>query len=391
MTADPPHSDPAPLSPRRRRRWPTVVALVVGVVVLAALITSRIQLNEYALTPGEAESVGPLISLPSGKGHPLHGRVLLTDVNLTQLTALDYLFYRLNGDAALVSGDQLVEPGTSSNQLILQGFLEMQQAKIAAQAAAFRRLGERVTERAGGTLVYGVQEASPAAGHLAVGDIVTAVDGRPTPGVCQFIGALHRLAPGSAARLDVRPVSISGAGAVTYRRTATRVVRLGRRPKGEPAATGCPGVGASDAYLGVSIETNLVFGFPFPVRIDTADIGGPSAGLAMTLGLLDRLGGGDLTGGQTVAATGTIDPQGAVGDVGGVAQKTVAVERAGATVFLVPPEEYRAAESKDVPSLRIYPVATLAQALQVLERLGGRVPPPAAGTSARSTTTAARR
>lgn len=362
------------------------MALVVGVVVLAALVAGRIQLNEYALTPGDAQPVGPLISLPAGKGHALHGRVLLTDVNLTQLTALDYLFYRLNGDAALVNGDQLVEPGTSSTQLILQGYLEMQQAKAAAEAAAFRRLGERVTERDGGTLVYGVQDGSPAAGHLDVGDVVTAVDGRPTPGVCQFIGALHRLVPGSPARLDVRLASISSAGAVTYGRTVTSVVRLGRRPKGEPAATGCPGVASSDAYLGVSVETNLVFGFPFPVRIDTADIGGPSAGLAMALGLLDRLGGGGLTGGRTVAATGTIDPQGDVGDVGGVAQKTVAVERAGATVFLVPPQEYRAAESKDVPSLRVYPVATLAQALQVLERLGGHLPPPAR-TSPSSTTT----
>ena len=64
-------------------------------------------------------------------------------------------------------------------------------------------------------------------------------------------------------------------------------------------------------------------------------IGGPSAGLAFTLGIINTLSGGNLTGGRTVAATGTIHPDGTVGDVGGVAQKTVAVERAGATLFLV--------------------------------------------------------
>ena len=69
-----------------------------------------------------------------------------------------------------------------------------------------------------------------------------------------------------------------------------------------------------------------------------------------------------MTGGHTVAATGTIDAQGDVGDVGGVAQKTVAVENAGATIFLVPPQEYKAAMSKDRPGLKIYAVSTLDQA-----------------------------
>ena len=95
----------------------------------------------------------------------------------------------------------------------------------------------------------------------------------------------------------------------------------------------------------------------------------------MTLGVIDALDGGSLTGGRTVAATGTIDAQGDVGDVGGVAQKTVAVENAGATIFLVPPQEYKAAMSKDRPSLKVYAVSTLDQALAVLAAHGGTVPP----------------
>jgi PDZ domain-containing protein len=353
-----------------------VLALVLALLVLLAVVASRVQLSEYALTPGDAQPVVPLIHVPTATVHAVHGQVLLTDVYLTQLTLLDYLPYRLNGDASLVNADQLVEPGTSPNQLLVQGYLEMAQAKAAATAAAFRRLGDQVPERDAGTLVFGVQQGSPADGHLQAGELVTSVDGTSTPGVCQFVGALHRLRPGMVAKLMVRLARIGGAGSVTYGRTVPRAVRLGRRPQGVPGETGCPGVGASAAYLGVSVETDQVFTYPFPVRIDTAGIGGPSAGLAMTLGLLDRLSGGDLTGGRVVAATGTIDPQGNVGDVGGVAQKTVAVERAGATVFLVPPQEYSAAKSKDVPSLHIYAVATLSQALKVLARLGGHVPPP---------------
>jgi PDZ domain-containing protein len=97
----------------------------------------------------------------------------------------------------------------------------------------------------------------------------------------------------------------------------------------------------------------------------------------MTLAIIDKLYDGDLTGGAAVAATGTIDPEGDVGPIGGVKQKTVAVERAGARAFLVPAgQNYVTAKAAAAgSSLRIYSVATLAQALNDLEHLGGHVPP----------------
>jgi PDZ domain-containing protein len=138
----------------------------------------------------------------------------------------------------------------------------------------------------------------------------------------------------------------------------------------------CPGVAAGPGgYLGIETETWQDFDEPISVQVNTSDIGGPSAGLAMTLGIIGSLWRGDLTGGAVVAATGTIDPTGAVGDVGGVAQKTIAVQRAGATAFLVPPEEYAVAKSKAQGGLKVYSVATLDQALTVLHRLGGQIPP----------------
>ena len=86
----------------------------------------------------------------------------------------------------------------------------------------------------------------------------------------------------------------------------------------------------------VEMGTQPEYDFPFPIKINSDEIGGPSAGLAWTLGIINTLSGGHLTGGLTIAASGTIRPDGSVGDVGGVEQKTVAVERAGATVFFVP-------------------------------------------------------
>jgi PDZ domain-containing protein len=150
-----------------------------------------------------------------------------------------------------------------------------------------------------------------------------------------------------------------------------RQIELGTPPKGL-TASGC-GLSKPTVYLGITPNTQQSWTFPIDVTVNTVDIGGPSAGLSMTLGIIDKLSGGRLTGSHTIAATGTIDASGAVGDVGGVPQKTIAVERAGASVFFVPPQEYKAALSKDTPQLKVYEVSTLDQALTILKKLGGKV------------------
>jgi PDZ domain-containing protein len=215
-----------------------------------------------------------------------------------------------------------------------------------------------------------------------VGQIVTAVNTTPTPTICDFVGALHSLRPGDVARLRVEQSTVTDNAVLRPGPTTTVPVRLGPA-RSSTSSSGCPGVnGPSPVYLGVEVETQVDYTYPFPVRIDTSEIGGPSAGLAMTLGIIDALSTGRLTGHRVVAATGTIDAAGDVGDVGGVPQKTVAVERAGATVFFVPTVEYANAESKATPSLHVYPVSSLDQVLSILKRLGGAVP--AASTTARA-------
>ena len=118
---------------------------------------------------------------------------------------------------------------------------------------------------------------------------------------------------------------------------------------------------------------------PFEVDIRTDDIGGPSAGLAFTLALIDELSPGDLTGPQEVAVTGTISLDGSVGSIGGLTQKVSTVHQNGIKVFLVPASQ---AELDDPARLQrlndagrgeveIIPVATLVEALAALEALGG--------------------
>lgn len=116
------------------------------------------------------------------------------------------------------------------------------------------------------------------------------------------------------------------------------------------------------------------------VDLDLADVGGPSAGLLFSLGIIDLIDGdgegGGLTGGRTVAGTGTIAADGTVGPVGGVPLKTQAARRDGATVFLVPERECADAAAELPDGMRLIPVATLQEAIDGLRALakGGTVP-----------------
>lgn len=116
------------------------------------------------------------------------------------------------------------------------------------------------------------------------------------------------------------------------------------------------------------------------VQLNLADVGGPSAGLLFSLGIVNKLdgdgSGGDLTGGRTIAGTGTISADGKVGAVGGVALKTQAAQRDGASVFLVPEAECADAQTELPEGLRLVPVRTLTDAVQALRALSRGEPVP---------------
>ncbi len=353
--------------------------MVVVALVVAAVVADHVDLDYYVITPGVAQPVAPLVHVSKQRAHRLHGSVLLTDVYLTRVTALSYLYDSLRANARILPAATVLGPATPPTQLVAQGYLEMEQSQSAAKAAALTRLGYHVGVRDIGVVVFAVVPGSPAADALSVGQVVTAVEGHRTPDACAFARALASRHAGAVVHLTVERSHVGVHADLVPGPSVGETVRLGRWPSSIPHPTGtrlCPGTGwHGQGFLGVEAQTQSVFRLPFPVGLRTTSIGGPSAGLAMTLGIIDTLWDGDLTGGKAVAATGTITPTGAVGEVGGVPEKTVAVERAGATVFFVPAAQVRTARSKATPSLRVYGVSSLAQVLADLHHLGGSVPP----------------
>ena len=193
---------------------------------------------------------------------------------------------------------------------------------------------------------------------------------------CSLIATTHSIPAGTKVRLSIKRAKISGAGAIAYRTTST-VSLVTAKPPADIGSSGCAGVnGPSTSYLGVGVEDGSTYRLPARVTINTANIGGPSAGLAMTLTLIDELSRQSISGNQPIAATGTIALNGDVGDVGGVAEKTVAVQAAGAKYFFVPQVEVATAKSAAQPGLTIIGVTSLAQTLRDLRALGGAAPKP---------------
>jgi len=120
--------------------------------------------------------------------------------------------------------------------------------------------------------------------------------------------------------------------------------------------------------VGVLLEPNESIKLPLRVSIDAHGVGGPSAGLAFALDVLQELGR-NVDRGHKIAATGEIFLDGRVGPIGGIKQKTIGAREAGVDAFLVPAGQNAADARKYAHGLRIIPVKSFQQALHALATL----------------------
>lgn len=388
---------PEPPGPRRVRRWHIVVG-VVGVLFAAAVAASLISIPYYAITPGSAQSVAPLIVVPKSLERSHGGAVMLVDVQVTPMRAIEWLYFALDPAATVEKASSILGPETPA-QYGVEGVLDMADAQQAAVVVALRKLGFHVTVTPTGALLYALLPGSPAEASLAVGDVVTSVDGRTVRTAADLSRSLAGRRPGSAVTIGLQAYPnhhhqvvglhlgewhLKGSGATatldclpTSTRTSEPVAHLVDHG-GQLSLPGPGETGHAVACLGVlNVETAYDTGrLPVQVNLSSEGIVGPSAGLAFTLGLIEKLDQADLTGGHRVAATGTMSITGQVGAIGGIQQKTIAVRNAGDDIFLVPQANYATAKKYAGSSLQVFAVSTIGQAISVLERHGGKLVPP---------------
>jgi len=367
------------------RRALRIGAVVLVVLLIAAGVAARWGVPYYAITPGNALNVANLISVPKSATHTHPGRVILTDVELTQLSALAYAYYYVTNRSDIVSSAD-VTGGASSSQYEEQGVIDMVLARQAAAFVALRTLGYRPLAVPVGVVVYAIEPDTPFSSAPSVGDVLTAIDGKKVAQISDVVADLNVRTPESTVTLTYHALGRSRPSTRTftvdefYKKGSGAGLEISCRPANTRSA-GTPALSHGRVIGCLPFGGYTIFhneGEPFPVSIQSNGIIGPSAGLSFTLGVIEKLDKKDLTGGHRVAATGTMSNDGSVGAVGGVAQKTIAVREAGASVFLVPPSGLAAAKANAGPYLKVVAVSAIRQAIVALERLGGQL---AAATS----------
>jgi PDZ domain-containing protein len=350
------HGPPPAEPPAFHRRPLARVWLLVGpllVLSVVALVTSAfVDVDYILLAPGSATPVQPLVEVEDGKVFRTQGELMYTTVGVGQPSAIEAVYGWLHDDIDLFPRADI--NGDKSNEETRRESLQMMDtSKLVATKVALEKLGYTVDVSGTGVTVLSVANGLPVEGKLDPGDVITALDGDPARLDDDLRRLIEEREPGDVVTLQVER---AGTG-----RTQDVDVELAPRPQ-DPTVP----------FIGITIETrDLEFDFPVDVRIDSGKVGGPSAGLAFTLAILDRLTPGSLTGGERVAITGAINPDGSVGPVGGVAQKTVAAIDADATVFLVPGDEFDIATRVAGDDLDVIQVDTLDDALDALADRGG--------------------
>jgi PDZ domain-containing protein len=322
--------------------------ITAGLALLAVLFALWvIPADEYIFLPDPAKPVAPLVTVSGGHDPKDGGGIYFVDVVVRKATLLERLLGGLHEGADLHSPEEVIPPGVSNREQRQVDLAEMRRSQRIAAAVALRALGYEVRALPAGALVSAVQPGLPAEGKLRPTDVIVAVDGRPVRLQEDVSKAMNGKAVGTSVRFTVRR-------------------------GGEKTDVTVATVAADDdekrAIIGVFLSQATDIRLPRSVSIDTRGIGGPSAGLAFALDVMEELGR-NVDGGRKIAATGELFLNGAVGPIGGVKQKTIGARRAGVDAFLVPAGDNAREARKYAEGLRIIPVKSFQQALRALATL----------------------
>jgi PDZ domain-containing protein len=353
----PPPTTPPSTPVKKRRRWRgwrlvgVIATTVVVVLIVQVVVASQVKTPWIAFEPGSATPTDGLLTVDGAPRYDDNGNILYLTVRTNRLTALEWVFDARDPYVDIVREKDLY-PDLNQDQVRQQNLQLMKRSKSDAELVALEYLGYDVFSSAGVDVVS-VESGSAADGVLKQGDVITAVNGTTVNEAQSLVDMLRGMQPGATVTLAVTDADGSNPRSVQ--------VTLGARPDG-----------TGGGFLGISTQTHVIESPDIPVdlSIDTENVGGNSAGLAFTLTIIDALTPGSLTGDHKVAVTGTINLDGTVGDVGGVAQKSVAARRSGADTMIVPADLVNDAK-KNAGDMQVIGVSTLKEALDALTNLGG--------------------
>ena len=329
-----------------------VRTLVVGGVLFLVLLILALTLPVPYVVLGPGPTINTLgsydgqqIIMISGKSaNTTKGNLNLTTVSIStgRISAFQALAGWLAGDKVVVPRETIYPPGTSENQVAQQDAADFTDSQNSAEAAAFCELGYPK-----GYGVVGTSSIMSPKDALKLDDKLISLDGDPITSPDLIQAVLAKQTPGAKATVVVERKGVRMSVVVTM----------------QPPASGSKG-----ARIGISAANTCFADFDVNLGLNQ-EIGGPSAGTMFALGIMEKVGTEDLTGGRFIAGTGTIDTNGTVGPIGGIQLKMIAARRAGATVFLAPADNCADVRGNVPKGLKIAKITTLHSAVEALRAI----------------------
>lgn len=357
---------PASEAPREPSWWSTTAAkvgLTSLVVALVALFTMGFVPSGYVIEqPGPViNTLGtvpvkdadgnvkdiPLVTIADEQTYDTDGSLSLTTISIAgsreqSATWMELLVAWFDVSKAVLPVDEVFPEGQTVEDRNEANQVMMEDSQQRAAIAALRELGYEFDTV---PVVNSVQNGAPADGKLLPGDVLLAVDGTAITKPDE-VATIVQAADGAAVTFTVR------------------------REGAEQDVTITPHEGEVEGekrwLVGISVAS-YVEKLPVDITFEVGNVGGPSAGMMFALAIYDMLTPGELTGGAEVAGTGTIDAEGNVGAIGGIAQKMYGAKQAGADYFLAPETNCKDVVGHVPDGLQVISTATLEDSIAALE------------------------
>jgi PDZ domain-containing protein len=331
-------------SDRRSGFWPVALIGSLLFVGFLSLLAWNIELPYLAWSAGPVSDASDGIVVDDMTVYPPDGELLMLTVVSQDVNIFESVIAGVDPTVDLVRKQAVVRQGESDQEYRSRVLQQMDDSNRVAITVALEHLGYEMVPT--GVVINNVLDAVPAGTVLEPGDLVVSVNGAPVKSVDDFPPALEGYGIGDTIEMTIeRNGDVMDVSVVLAERDDS---------------PGTPMIG-----IGLSQLTEP----PFPISIQSGDVGGPSAGMMHTLAIIDTLTPGELTNGHVVAGTGTIQLDGTVGNIGGVRQKVVGAEAAGAEYIMVPQGNYESALTAERDHIQIVPISTLDDAISFLEGL----------------------
>lgn len=287
--------------------------LVIMTIIMVA--SSFYYLPYYVTKPGSAHELDPIVHVENG--YQDDGELMLTTVRMGRANIYAYLMASLRKYEYIFPVDEIRSPHESDEEYNLRQLQLMNNSQSHAIEVAYKKAGKPYKYNYKGIYVLNIYPSMPAEDVLKPGDRITAIDGQSFQSSQEFIDYVSGKAKGDKVE-------------ITYVRNKSKEIET-------IPLEAFPDV-PDKVGLGITLSDDKEIMTDPPVKLETEEIGGPSAGLMFSLEIYDQLTEDDLAKGHRIAGTGTISEDGEVWRIGGIEQKIIAADKAGAEYFLAPDE-----------------------------------------------------